>query len=57
VKLIWNFQELTDYGASGAPEKGTEEKGKKMKQVLVDYLVDFVQRMDRQGWRYEKLPQ
>jgi creatinine amidohydrolase len=54
VKLIWNFDELTDYGASGAPEKGTAEKGQKMKQVLVDYLVDFVQRMDRQGWRYEK---
>jgi hypothetical protein len=25
-----------------------------MKKVLVDYIVDFVQRMDRQGWRYEK---
>lgn len=55
VKLIWNFQELTDYGASGAPEKATPEKGQKMKQVLVDYLVDFVQRMDRQGWKYEQV--
>jgi len=54
IKLIWNFQELTDYGASGAPEKGTAEKGLKMKKVLVDYLVDFVQRMDSQGWRYTK---
>jgi creatinine amidohydrolase len=53
VKLIWNFQELTDYGASGAPEKGTVEKGQKMKQVLVDYLVEFVKRMDAQNWRYE----
>ena len=54
IKQIWNFQELTDYGASGAPEKGTVEKGRKMKQALVDYLVDFVQRMDRQGWQVEK---
>jgi len=54
IKLIWNFQELTDYGASGAPEKGTAEKGLKMKKVLVDCLVDFVQRMDSQGWRYTK---
>jgi len=53
VKLIWNFQELTDYGASGAPEKATVEKGRKMKKALVDYLVDFVNRMDAQGWRYE----
>lgn len=54
VKLVWNFQELTDYGASGAPEKGTAEKGQKMKQVLVDCLVEFVNRMDAQNWRYEK---
>lgn len=52
VKLIWNFEELTEYGASGAPEKGTAEKGQKMKKVLVDYLVDFVKRMDQQNWRY-----
>jgi len=25
-----------------------------MGQALVDYLVDFVQRMDNQGWRYQK---
>jgi creatinine amidohydrolase len=55
IKQIWNFQELTDHGASGAPEKGTTEKGQKMKAVLVDYLVDFVQRMDAQGWSYEKI--
>ena len=55
VKLIWNFQELTNYGASGAPEKGTVEKGKKMRQVLIDYLVEFVRRMDQQGWRYKKV--
>ncbi len=54
VKLIWNFEDLTDYGASGAPEKATPEKGRKMKQVLVDYLVDFVNRMDAQGWKYTK---
>ena len=54
VKLIWNFEELTDYGATGAPEKATAEKGEKMKKVLVDYLVDFVKRMDTQGWRYPK---
>jgi creatinine amidohydrolase len=55
IKQIWNFQELTDHGASGAPEKGTAEKGQKMKAVLVDYLVDFVQRMDARGWSYEKI--
>jgi len=54
IKLIWNFEELTEYGASGAPEKATREKGDKMKAVLVDYLVGFVKKMDEQGWRYQK---
>jgi creatinine amidohydrolase len=54
VKLVWNFEELTDHGASGAPEKGTAEKGDKMKKALVDYVVDYVTRMDAQGWRYAK---
>jgi len=53
IKLIWNFQELTDYGASGAPEKATHDKGVQMKQVLVEYLVDFIQKMEMQGWRFE----
>ena len=52
LRLVWNFNELTDYGATGVPEKATREKGKKMKEVLVDCLVDFIQRMDEQGWRY-----
>ena len=54
VKLVWNFSELTDFGASGAPEKATAEKGQKMKAVLVKYIVDFINRMDNQSWRYEK---
>jgi len=55
IKQIWNFQELTDHGASGAPWKGTADKGRQMKKVLVDYLVGFIGRMEDQGWRYEKV--
>jgi creatinine amidohydrolase len=54
IRLIWNFQELTDYGASGAPEKGTAEKGEKMKEVLVDHIVEFIEEMDRQDWKIRK---
>lgn len=53
VRLVWNFSELTPIGASGAPERATPEKGRKMKEVLVDYIVNFVNRMDHQGWRYK----
>lgn len=52
VKLVWNFEELTDHGASGAPEKATAEKGQKMKDVLVEYVTEFIRRMDDQGWKY-----
>jgi creatinine amidohydrolase len=54
VKLIWNFEELTDYGASGAPEKGTAEKGEKMKKAIVDLVVEFIEKMDRQEWKIQK---
>jgi len=54
VRLVWNFDELTDFGASGAPEKGTAEKGRKMKQVLVESVVKWVEQMDRQGWKCAK---
>lgn len=52
LKLIWNFDELTDLGATGSPELATKEKGEKMKTVLVDYIVDFINRMDSQDWKY-----
>ncbi|MBN1838144.1 MAG: creatininase family protein [Spirochaetales bacterium] len=54
IRMIWNFQELTDYGASGAPEKGTVEKGEKMKKVLVDHIVEFIEKMDSQDWKIRK---
>ena len=54
VKLVWNFEELTDFGASGAPWKGTAEKGRKMKQVLVEHVVGWVGRMDAQDWKLVK---
>ena len=41
-------------GKLPAPQKGTAEKGQKMKQVLVDYLVDFVKKMDENDWCYKK---
>lgn len=54
VRLVWNFDELTDFGATGAPEKGTAEKGRKMKQVLVENVVRWVRRMDDQDWKYTR---
>ena len=37
--MKWLFKELTNTGATGDPTKGTREKGKKMREVLVDTMV------------------
>jgi len=50
VKEFWNYQELTDYGATGRATAATREKGERFKQVLIDHLVAFLARKDAQGW-------
>jgi creatinine amidohydrolase len=52
ISLKWTFDELTPYAATGDPTKATREKGKKMKEVLVNYLVDFIKKMDETDWKY-----
>jgi creatinine amidohydrolase len=50
VKVKWTFDELTPYGVTGAPEEGTEEKGKMMSDALVEHLVEFIAWMDERDW-------
>lgn len=50
VKEFWNYQELTDYGATGLGTAATREKGERFKAALVDHLVAFIARKDAQGW-------
>lgn len=52
IEIKWNFAELTDCGATGDPTKATAEKGKKMEEVLVDLVVDFIKKMDACDWDY-----
>lgn len=52
VEIKWNFAELTDCGATGDPTKATAEKGKKMEDVLVKAVVDFIKDMDKRDWDY-----
>ncbi len=51
-QIKWRFNELTPYGATGDPTKASKEKGKKMFEVLVDYVVSFVRSMEEKGWNY-----
>jgi len=52
LEIKWRFEELTPYGATGDPGKGTREKGEKMFHALVDYVVRFVEEMEKRGWKY-----
>lgn len=52
VDIKWMFNELTNVGASGDPTKGTQEKGKKMRQILVDTVVGILTDLDNNNWDY-----
>ena len=55
MEIKWLFSELTSNGATGDPTRGTEKKGKMMKEVLVKSVVDFIKKMDAVDWKYELL--
>ncbi len=52
LEVKWLFKELTNTGASGDPTKGTREKGRKMREVLVEAMVKAIQELDRNGWDF-----
>ena len=52
VDVKWTFNELTNVGASGDPTKGTQEKGKKMREILVDTVVGIINDLDKNNWDY-----
>ena len=52
LDIKWNFSELTPYGATGDPTKGTREKGEMMVKVLVDAVVSFIEEMGKLDWDY-----
>ncbi len=55
VKEIWLFNELTAYGASGAPKHATPEKGKLIVDTVVEYMVPYMQRFERDGLAYNPI--
>jgi creatinine amidohydrolase len=50
VQVKWRFDELTPYAVTGDPTKATPEKGKLMRDALVDIMVKFVEEMDGKDW-------
>ncbi len=50
VQVKWLFDELTPFGVTGDPTKATAEKGRLMRDALVDHLVEFIEAMDERDW-------
>jgi creatinine amidohydrolase len=53
VKEIWLFNELTKFGATGAPTRGTKKKGDKVVKAVVDFLVDYMKNFEKNGLKYK----
>jgi creatinine amidohydrolase len=52
VDVKWKFDELTNTGATGDPTKGTREKGRRMREAMVDAVVKILADLDAHGWDY-----
>ena len=52
VRIYWKFDELTNTGATGSPQKATVEKGVRALKALEDTLLSFIDDMNRANWRY-----
>ncbi len=50
VQVKWRFEELTPHGVTGDPTRATAEKGRQMRDALVDLLASFLREMDRKDW-------
>jgi creatinine amidohydrolase len=50
IREFWNYQELTDYGATGLATESTGQKGTVFRNALIDYTVDFLKRKEAANW-------
>jgi creatinine amidohydrolase len=52
IRIYFNFNELTNTGATGAPMKATIQKGQIALNALEDVLLSFVNKMGKYEWKY-----
>lgn len=53
ASVIFDIEEITETGAIGDPTKATKEKGEKMLDIVVDYLVQLIKELDELDWKYD----
>lgn len=52
IEIKWDFSELTNTAQTGDATKATAEKGEQMTRVLVDCVVDAINKLDEINWNY-----
>jgi creatinine amidohydrolase len=52
LRIYWNFKELTNTGATGAPRKATRSKGSEVLKALERLLLAFINDMEKNDWKY-----
>ena len=51
--MIWDIEEITETGATGDSTKASQEKGEKMLDIVVDYVVQVIKELEENNWRYD----
>src|SRR5699024_4988154 len=51
--VMFDISELTNTGAIGDPTKATVEKGEKMLEIVVDYVVELIRDLEKNDWAYD----
>jgi len=50
VDVKWKFNELTNTGVTDDPTKATPEKGRKMREAMVEAVVKIISALDAADW-------
>src|SRR5699024_5858069 len=51
--VMFDISEVTNTGAIGDPTKATVEKGEKMLEIVVDYVVELIRDLEKNDWAYD----
>ena len=52
VDVKWKLNELTNTGVTGDPTKATPEKGREMREAMVEAVVKSISALDATNWDY-----
>jgi creatinine amidohydrolase len=52
IRIYWKFNELTNTGATGAPQKASIKKGEEAIRILERAVVSFLKDMEKNNWKY-----